>query len=131
MRIPIYIQVIVESLRTSGLIDKGKCEETETKIYNLMNSMQLQVTDSLAGGKIFIGLDQEESVMVHNAVVFMANDLMEEIVEVQDWLDKSSGDDWEHESKERWMSELKEKKRRWDKMVGIVRKVSDINKEEI
>lgn len=66
-----------------------------------------------------IEINEEESVIIHNAVIFMANDLMEEIVEIENSIE----DNPEAAEKYNYKDELEEKKRRWQAMVDLTNKV--------
>jgi hypothetical protein len=63
-----------------------------------------------------IEINEEESVAIHNAVIFMANDVMEEIVELEEWLKDNPED-------EQYKEQLIRLKRRWDMLVNITEKV--------
>lgn len=72
-----------------------------------------------------VEVTHEEQVIIHNAVIFMANDLMEEIQELEAWLKdaKERKIEFNHGMKEAYEKELNEKNRRWNVMINITKKV--------
>jgi hypothetical protein len=64
-----------------------------------------------------ININHEESVIIHNAVIFMANDLMQEIQELEAWIAEKK------DERSVAIPELKEMKKRWELMVKITGKV--------
>lgn len=63
-------------------------------------------------------INEEEEVIIHNSVIFMANDLMGEIVELETWIKEHT-----KRATDQDVEELLEKKRRWGVMVKIAEKV--------
>lgn len=67
--------------------------------------------------------NQEEKVIIHNAVIFMANDLMEEIQELEAYVKDRESMGVVFPDKEEHLKDLAEKNRRWSVMTNITEKI--------
>jgi hypothetical protein len=66
-----------------------------------------------------IEISEQESVDIHNAVIFMANDLMEDIQELESWIKSLPPE----EVKTSYREDLEYKQKRWNELVSLVEKV--------